>query len=64
MRKPKTRPELSAWLNQELHNHKGCEEACATVQPCKQAMISYQRTLPSLPRSRDDDYSHGSQCGP
>src|SRR5581483_9960431 len=27
MRELKTRAEISAWLNQELHKHKGCEEA-------------------------------------
>ena len=32
MREFKTRAEISAWLNQELHNHKGCEEARASVQ--------------------------------
>jgi hypothetical protein len=32
MRQFKTRAEMSAWLNQELHKHKGCEEARATVQ--------------------------------
>ncbi len=32
MRKFRTRAEISAWLNQELHKHKGCEEARATVQ--------------------------------
>ena len=32
MRQFKTRAEISAWLNQELHKLKGCEEARATVQ--------------------------------
>jgi hypothetical protein len=32
MREFKTRAEISAWLNQELHKHKGCQEARATVQ--------------------------------
>jgi hypothetical protein len=32
MREFKTRAEISAWLNQELHKHKGCEETHATVQ--------------------------------
>jgi hypothetical protein len=32
MREFKTRGEISAWLNQELHKHKGCEETRVTVQ--------------------------------
>jgi hypothetical protein len=32
MRELKTRAEISAWLNQELHKHRGCEESRATVQ--------------------------------
>jgi hypothetical protein len=32
MRQFKTRDELSAWLNQALHKHPGCEAARATVQ--------------------------------
>ena len=32
MREFKTRSEISAWLNQELHKHEGCTEARVTVQ--------------------------------
>lgn len=32
MREFKTRGEISTWLNQELHKHKGCEETHVTVQ--------------------------------
>lgn len=32
MREFKTRADISAWLNQELHKHNGCEEARASVQ--------------------------------
>jgi len=32
MREFKTRDEISAWLNQELHRHPGCEETRASVQ--------------------------------
>jgi hypothetical protein len=32
MREFKTRDEISAWLNESLHKHPGCEEANASVQ--------------------------------
>jgi hypothetical protein len=32
MRQFKTRAEISAWLNRELHKHKRCGEARVTVQ--------------------------------
>ena len=32
MRELKTRAEISAWLNQELHKLEGCGEARVTVQ--------------------------------